>query len=79
VSPIIEPVLQLILDQGVPADATQGFRNLGYSCWHVAELGMHKAEDEEILALAAERNAVVITLDADFHALAAIRGLRLHP
>jgi predicted nuclease of predicted toxin-antitoxin system len=37
---------------------------------------MQKAEDEDILVLASQRAAVVITLDADFHALVAVRGLR---
>ena len=37
---------------------------------------MQTAEDEDILALAVERGAVVITLDADFHALVAVRRLR---
>jgi predicted nuclease of predicted toxin-antitoxin system len=37
---------------------------------------MQKAEDEEIIVLATKLGAVVITLDADFHALVAVRGLR---
>ena len=68
--------LTLLLDQGIPADAASLLRGLGYPCWHVSELGMQKAQDENILALALERSAVVITLDADFHALVAVRGLR---
>jgi len=32
---------------------------------------MSKAEDREILALAAKQRATVVTLDADFHALLA--------
>ncbi len=37
---------------------------------------MHRAEEKEILAFAAQSGAVVITLDADFHALVAVRGLQ---
>lgn len=70
------PPLRLLLDQGIPADAAQLFRQLGYQCRHVSEMGMHKAEDEDILAAAGHSNAVVITLDSDFHALVAVRGLR---
>jgi predicted nuclease of predicted toxin-antitoxin system len=33
---------------------------------HVGEIGMSKAADEEILAFSLGRNAVVVTLDADF-------------
>ena len=36
---------------------------------------MQRAEDEDILSLAQERGWVVITLDADFHALVAVRSL----
>ena len=65
--------LKLVLDQGVPADAATLFRQLGYECLHVSEAGMSRAGDEEILAFAAERGAVVVTLDADFHALVAVK------
>ena len=37
---------------------------------------MQRAEDEEILAWAVERGCVLLTLDADFHALVAVRSLR---
>ena len=36
---------------------------------------MQRASDEEILIVAAEQRRVVITLDSDFHALLAVRGL----
>jgi len=67
--------LSLLLDQGMPADAASLFRQLGHQCLHVSELGMQTAEDEDILAVASDRGCVVITLDADFHALVAVRGL----
>jgi predicted nuclease of predicted toxin-antitoxin system len=35
---------------------------------------MSKAADDEILALSLARNAVVVTLDADFHAILAVSG-----
>jgi predicted nuclease of predicted toxin-antitoxin system len=66
--------MRLILDQGVPHDAALLLRSLGYDCTHVNEIGMSKAADEEIVALALERSAVVVTLDADFHALLAVSG-----
>ncbi len=59
----------------MPADAAQLFRRLGYECWHVSEFGMQRAEDEDILLFARDKGCVVITLDADFHALVAVRGL----
>ena len=65
----------ILLDQGMPAGAAQLFRDLGYECSHVSELGMQRSEDEDILAFAGDRGWTVVTLDADFHALLAVRGL----
>jgi predicted nuclease of predicted toxin-antitoxin system len=66
--------MRLILDQGVPHDAAALLRTFGYDCTHVGEIGMSKAADKEILVLSAERSAVVVTLDADFHAILAVSG-----
>lgn len=66
----------LLLDQGIPVDAAALLRGVGYECRHVSEFGMQAAEDEAILTLAAEMRAIVVTLDADFHSLVAVR--RLH-
>ena len=63
--------LILILDQGLPRDAAAFVRENGQDCVHVGELGMARAEDTEIVQLARDRGAVVVTLDADFHALLA--------
>jgi predicted nuclease of predicted toxin-antitoxin system len=61
--------MRLVLDQGVPRDAATRFRDLGYECTHVGEIGMWKAPDDEIVAWALEKNGVVVTLDADFNAI----------
>jgi len=37
---------------------------------------MWKAADDEILAWALEKSAVVVTLDADFHTILAVSGAR---
>ena len=41
---------------------------------HVGDIGLAKAFDEEILARARDEGVVVVTLDADFHALMALSG-----
>jgi predicted nuclease of predicted toxin-antitoxin system len=64
--------IRLVLDQGVPRDAAKQLRDLGYECIHVGEIGTWKAADDEILALALEQHATVVTLDADFHAILAV-------
>jgi predicted nuclease of predicted toxin-antitoxin system len=61
--------MRLILDQGVPRDAAGFLREGGYDCIHVGEIGMWAAADSEILAWAAGREAIIVTLDADFHAI----------
>ena len=66
--------MRLVLDQGIPRDAAAILRSLGHDCMHVGEIGMSKAFDEEILAFSLGRNAVVVTLDADFHAILAVSG-----
>ena len=68
--------LKLLLDQGIPADAAILLRERGYDCLHVSELGMQQAQDESILSYAHGNGFVVITLDADFHSLIAVRGMR---
>ncbi len=66
--------MHLVLNQGVPRDAAAVLRSPGHDCTHVSEIGMSKAADEEILAFAWARNAVVVTLDADFHAILGVSG-----
>jgi len=66
--------MRLVLDQGVPRDAAALLRSLGHDCIHVGEIGMSKAADEEILAFSLGKHAVVVTLDADFHAILAVSG-----
>lgn len=67
--------MRLVLDQGVPRDAASALRDFGHQCAHVGEIGMAKATDDEILAWAGE-DAIVVTLDADFHAILAVSGAR---
>ena len=68
----------LVLDQGIPRDAAVRLREFGYECLHVGEVGMSTAVDEEILGFALGRRAVVVTLDADFHAILAVSGAPGH-
>jgi predicted nuclease of predicted toxin-antitoxin system len=68
--------VKLLLDQGLPAEASAIFRSLGYECSHVPERGIHRASGEDIATAAAAEGSVVITLDADFHALVAVRRLQ---
>ena len=66
--------MRLVLDQGIPRDAAAGLRGLGHECLHVGEIGMGKAADDEIVAWSLGKNAIVVTLDADFHTILAVSG-----
>jgi predicted nuclease of predicted toxin-antitoxin system len=66
--------MKLLLDQGVARSAGSRLQELGHDAVHVGEIGMASATDRAILEEAAQRQAVVVTFDADFHALLALRG-----
>lgn len=66
--------ITLVLDQGVPRDAAGRLRDLGYECVHAGEAGMSTAADEEILSFALGKNGIVVTFDADFHAILVVSG-----
>lgn len=66
--------MKLLLDQGLPRGAADLLRTAGLDAVHVAEIGCSTAEDHEILQKAREADRVVVTLDADFHALLALSG-----
>jgi predicted nuclease of predicted toxin-antitoxin system len=67
-------LIKLLLDQGLPRSASQLLCQAGIDTIHVAEIGFSTAEDQEILAKAIEDQRVVVTLDADFHALLALNN-----
>lgn len=66
--------MKLLLDQGLPRSTVSQLSKTGIEAVHVGEIGMATAEDAEILALAEQHSRVVVTLDADFHALLARSG-----
>ena len=60
--------MNLVADEGVDAPIVHRLREDGYTVWYVAELSP-SASDEEVLALAVEHAALLITADKDFGAL----------
>jgi predicted nuclease of predicted toxin-antitoxin system len=71
-------VRRILLDQGLAPNAASILREQGFDAVHVAEIGMHRAEDCEILQFARDHLRVCVTLDHDFHAHLATTG-RGHP
>lgn len=66
--------MRLLLDQGLPRTAADLLRAQGLDAIHVGEIGMAAASDPEIIRTAQNDDRVVVTLDADFHALLASTG-----
>jgi predicted nuclease of predicted toxin-antitoxin system len=84
--------MRFLLDKGMPRTAAELLRRIGHDAVHVADVGMADAADGDILERARLDARVVVTLDADFHALLAatnsslpsvirvrIEGLRAEP
>jgi predicted nuclease of predicted toxin-antitoxin system len=66
--------MKLLLDQGLPRSTAELLRRSGFDAVHVGEVGFSTAEDASILKMALDEGRVVVTLDADFHALLALSG-----
>jgi predicted nuclease of predicted toxin-antitoxin system len=64
--------MKFLLDQGLPRSTVQHLQGMGLDAEHVGSLGLATASDETILEEGRNRNAVVVTLDSDFHALLAL-------
>jgi len=66
--------MKLLLDQALPRSAARLLREAGIDCVHVGEIGYSTAEDVAILQKAQVEGRIVVTLDADFHAILALSG-----
>lgn len=63
--------MRLLLDQGLPRSAVRHLAGMGVAAEHVGDLGLSQATDAHILNVARERQAAIVTLDADFLVLLA--------
>jgi predicted nuclease of predicted toxin-antitoxin system len=66
--------MKLLLDQGLPRSTAELLRRSGLDAVHVGEVGYSTADDASILKRGLDEGRVVVTLDADFHALLALSG-----
>lgn len=66
--------MRLLLDQGLPRSAAKRLRTIGVDAAHAGDCGLSSASDAEILSAAQQQGQIVVTLDADFHALLATSG-----
>ena len=63
--------MKLLLDQGTPRSTVAHLAAVGIVAEHVGNLGMATAADTTILEFARQQQAVIVTLNADFHRLLA--------
>ena len=66
--------MKILLDEGLPRRAAALLRERGIDAVHVTEIGFGSTADHLILEEARNAGRIVVTLDADFHALLAIHG-----
>jgi len=65
-------LIKILLDQGMPRSAVAHLKDGGWDAVHAYDIGLGRASDSIILERARQDGRIVITLDADFHALLAI-------
>jgi predicted nuclease of predicted toxin-antitoxin system len=58
--------MKLLLDQGIPRSTLLHLASAGNVAEHVGDLGLATASDDAILAAARDRQAIIVTMDADF-------------
>ena len=66
--------MRLLLDQGTPRSTARHLAAHGIDAVHAADIGLSTATDSQVLDHARADHRVVVTLDADFHALLALSG-----
>lgn len=66
--------MMFMLDQGVARSAADVLRASGHDAVHVADVGLGESPDEEIVLAATSPPRVIVSVDADFHAIIAISG-----
>jgi predicted nuclease of predicted toxin-antitoxin system len=67
--------MKLLLDQGLPRSTVLHLRNQQIEAVHVGDRGLATATDSKLLDVGRQEGMVVVTLDADFHALLALSGV----
>ncbi len=67
--------MKFLLDQDVYAVTKRFLSNLGHDVVPVAQIGLSRAADEEILRVAQELERILVTRDRDFGNLVFVRAL----
>jgi predicted nuclease of predicted toxin-antitoxin system len=67
--------MRLLLDQDVYAITSRFLTSLGHDVLPVAQIGLARAEDKEILLVAQEQSRILVTRDRDFGNLVFVQAL----
>jgi predicted nuclease of predicted toxin-antitoxin system len=67
--------MKFLLDQDVYAFTARFLRSLGHDVLPVAQIGLARADDVDLLKKARELKRIFVTRDRDFGALVFVRGL----
>ncbi len=67
--------MRVLVDANLSPVVGAALRDAGHDAVHVLDLGLVTADDDRILDAAAHDDRVIVTADADFGALLAIRAL----